>query len=683
MFRIAFFSILLAAIVLGVGWYTGYFPVAAQVPSLGEQEPAPRGESPRTKEPIRPAPLVVAQLPPAAAMPSARPDEPSGVATEPIVIGSARLALIKRQDVPVGPIPTPLGSGGVLDFVGFPLKDGEAAPAGEPSWEYKGVHYRRLREGDVVKEGQLLAVVDFTLAKADVAIKDAKVVAAKADRTASEHTRDEAYQRYLTQLKLKNAGLGATSDEDVRGAFLTWVRYKFEELSKREAITVADEERKQSVKTLDMYEVHAKIPGVVQKILKRDGESVRALDPIIQIENYDILRVDGLVDEQYARHLHEGETVVLEPTRRERPRYAFKRHRGEINGVAVSWDPQKPMIVSASEDGTAIVWDLTTEQERWILDHHAPVRAVACLPGTAKDKKHNWCLTGAADSKARLWDLNDPKAAPLELAGHRSPVTAAAFSPDGDLCATGGDYGEIMLWNTATQELLAQLTGHRPGQAVTEVHFTSQKELVSVGRDNTIRVWKLDGSRNVQPVGEPIMRRSSDVARLGISPDGKHILDPQSYVMSILSLPDGRVEGGFQNPSQASQFRNFARFSPDGLLMLTTSSSDGVLQLWHWGKRRSYELRQLNPSVGSPATCAAFDPNGKFIVGGTKDRRVYVWPMPTKTEIERVLTATIRSVGKSVQSTDSQVPVMAEFTNPSEGALLVGDSVTMVAEPRK
>ena len=69
-------------------------------------------------------------------------------------------------------------------------------------------------------------------------------------------------------------------------------------------------------------------------------------------------------------------------------------------------------------------------------------------------------------------------------------------------------------------------------------------------------------------------------------------------------------------------------------------------------------------------------------MGGTKDRRVYVWPMPSQTEVTQVLTAKVTSVGKDVQSTGSQVPITAEFDN-REAALLVGDSVTIVAEPRK
>jgi WD40 repeat protein len=674
--RFLFSSVLLLGVLVAAGWYWGLFPVAGST----DQLPAPAHE-PRLQKHVTVASPVTAQ------MPSAAPDGPKSQAREPIVITNARLAVIKRQDVP-----SP--KEGVLEFVGYPLRPGEDAPKGEPTWTYQGQRFRRLREGDTVQEGQLVAAVDATLAVADLAIKHAKLTAAVADRIASEHTRDEAEQRYQTQVRLKRFGLGATSDEDVRGAHLTWIRYIYEEKSKSEAIRVAEQEKKQALATLEMYEIRPRISGVVQKILRRDGEAVKALDPVLQIQSYDLLRIDGLLDEQHAAYLHQGDTVVLEPTRREPPTHTFKRHRGAINAVAVSSNPDKPLIVSASEDSTAIVWDLATGQLRCILDHNAPVLAVACLPGTAREKKPDWCLTGSADHRARLWNLDDPTAPALELAGHRSPVTAVAFSPDARLCATGGDYGEILLWSSTPMHggitdatfTDARITdpqplasGHRPGQAVTELHFTSNTELVSVGRDNTIRVWKLDDNKAL-PAAAPVQRQSSDVGKIGVSPDGKYILDPHGHVVGVLSLPEGRIVDGFQNYSPASLFRAFARFSPDARLVLTTSSTDGVLQLWRLGQRRSYELRQLNPSTGAPAVCATFDPNGKFIVGGTKDGRVHVWPMPSPTEISQILSATIRSVGRSVQSIDSQVPVMAEFINPKgDGALLVGDAVTMVS----
>ena len=155
-------------------------------------------------------------------------------------------------------------------------------------------------------------------------------------------------------------------------------------------------------------------------------------------------------------------------------------------------------------------------------------------------------------------------------------------------------------------------------------------------------------------------------------------------MQKLVALPDGFTETIFQNPSTANVFRTLAEFSPDGRLVLTTSSPDGVLQLWRLGQMpRTYELRQLMPTERYPATCAAFVPDGSYVIGGSRDRNVYVWPMPARDEIEQQLTATLSSIGKEVENSAGQVKVIAELQNPANHALFAGDVVTLVADPRK
>src|SRR5262249_9873163 len=296
--------------------------------------------------------------------------------------------------------------------------------------------FRRLREGDVIQENQLLALVDDTLARADVDIKVAKLEAAKADAVAAVKTRDEARERYNTQERLMRGGKGglpATTMEDYRGALLTYNRYVEEAVSKEQAVKVAEQELAQARKTLSMYEIRPKISGTVKEINKHKGEAVKSLDAVFKIQNYDHLRVDALLQEQYANHLAKGMEVVIEPTLRESPTQTLVGHRGVVTGVAVSKDPKKPLIVSCSNDRTLRVWDLSAGEgrvrESRILRSAAPVRAVACTPPSAAA---NLCLSGDDQGKGLIWDLNDPNKPPLELKGqHRGGITAVAFSPDG------------------------------------------------------------------------------------------------------------------------------------------------------------------------------------------------------------------------------------------------------------
>jgi WD40 repeat protein len=678
--RFLLVGVLGIAIAGGVVWATGLLPVIAQDGSSREDhhdvqvQPPAKKQTPE-KKPIGHDLYALANTNTQQAAPT---PQKNVLAADPIVMPNARLAIIRKEDVPAQ-------RDGVLMFIGIAIRPGENPPKEDRFTIRDGnstKEFRRLKEGDRVEADELFALVDDSLARAEMDIKTAKLAAAEADRTTSEKTRDEARERYETQRKLfATGGRAATSLEEVRGAKLTWDRYIFEELSKVQAIIVAKKELAQAKMTDQMYEIRSKIPGVVKTIYKHDGESVKNLEPVIQLQNYDLLRAEAFVDAQYAHNLSKGMQVVLEPTHRDNPIQSFSGHRLEINGVAVSKDPENPLIVSCSEDGTAMVWERSSKRPRQIFYHPAGVgvRSVACTPPGAEA---DLCLTGGSDGIARIWELSGKSDKPFrELKGqHHGAIHCVAFSPDGKTCATGGDDNEILISDTATGDLRYHVSGHR--HFVTALHFTPQSNLVSASNDNTVRIWHL-GENAAEPVGEPLKRKSHDIARIGVSPDGKQVLDEQGRELRILSIPGFVSESILENTSQTSLFRTFAQFSPDGRVVATTSGQDGVIQLWRVGETRSYEIRQLVPGERSPATCVAFAPNGSFVVGGIKDRKIYVWPMPSKQEVEHQLMATVTNVEQMLESVDNKVRVMAEFNNPADRPLMAGDVVTVVAYPQK
>ena len=179
-----------------------------------------------------------------------------------------------------------------------------------------------------------------------------------------------------------------------------------------------------------------------------------------------------------------------------------------------------------------------------------------------------------------------------------------------------------------------------------------------------------------------IDRRSGDVAWPGVSPDGRHVLLDQGKSLRMLSLKDRRTECVLENTAEASQFSTFALFSPDSQLILTTGAAEGRLQLWRCATAdtRVYELRQLVTRDHSPATCAAFAPDGSFLVTGTKDRQVLVWPLPAPAEVRRQVSATVTLIERLVESSSRQVRCWAEVSNP-EGLLLPGTTVTLAIYP--
>jgi WD40 repeat protein len=550
-----------------------------------------------------------------------------------------------------------------------------------------------VQEGEIITTpDQVLVQLDNRMAIADVRLKEAKVKGSMADAKASEKTRDEMLEQYRTQLSLK--GKHATSDEEVRKAQVMHIRYVEEAVSKKEAISLAEEELNQAKIVLDMHQLRniAKTtPGVVQTIYRKEGWSVKNLEPVLQICKIDRLRVEVMVERQNAVALRKGMTAVIEPARPARPEQLLTDHRQEITSIAVGGDAKHPRILSASEDRTVHVWELT-KTRRWqvaqVLRHPTAVQTVAAAP------TGNLCLSGAADGKARLWDLASRGDRPVrELAeSHRGAVSCCAFAPDGKTCVTGGEDRQIRLWDVATGSLRYTFPdGHRG--ALTSLQFTPDGHLVSFGRDNTLRYWGVfeHGAREEMPA---IPERSGDVGAPGVSPDGTRVLFDlvHGHTLRVLSLPDGVTHGELHNPADTGPFTTFARFSPDGRLILTAGGGlERRMQLWQVPAegQRGHELLQLTSPRGDAASCCAFAPDSSFVVTGGKDKQVAVWRVPTSEECRKhsQLTGTIRFVAPASESSSKQVRVWVDFDNPlgADGRplLMPGDTATVSIDPQQ
>jgi len=606
----------------------------------------------------------------------------AGVGTTPIRIPLCHLTVLNRVDVPSK-------EDGTIDWLGvevpakgkIPDKDLYLHKREFKLGDGKQIEeklYRRLQPGERVVKGQIIAIMNDSRALLDCEIAASNIESAKLEQTAAK----EGIKYYKKYVEIeKKVG----TEQQIAAALANEARAIAEEASKAWTVQRTVGEDKKANEKLDNHLIRAPITGEIVQFLKHEGEGVRVSEPVLQLQNTDRLGVQGNLEVQFIARVQPGSDIFLEPAILDPPISSESPHTSNrpITAVAGGIRKGKQVVVSASEDGSVHLWDLQTVHASW--RHTAAVRALAVTrPGVAKPL----VLTGCDDGKARLFLLEGDDSTPtVTLEGHHEGgVQAVAFTPDGTRCVTADDRGDLFLFDTANGKLVYKFP-HEHNSSVTSLTVTPQCRLVSAGRDQVAHLWKL-GAKSAA-VDKTFDHRSGEVANLGVSDDGgQMILDLDKNRLRVIDLAKQRSRGTLEQGSDG-KFAAFALFSPvigkqGARVILTTSGSDGVLQVWRWtdDAGRGTELRKLVCTGYATATCAAISPVAAdgFLIAGTRRGDVLLWSMPTENELTNRHKARLTSVDTNLESSGRTVRVHAEFENPadSKARLRPGTTATMV-----
>ncbi len=256
--------------------------------------------------------------------------------------------------------------------------------------------------------------------------------------------------------------------------------------------------------------------------------------------------------------------------------------------------------------------------------------------------------SGDLDNKARIWNRETGKVLQtFDVGGY---VHSIAFDPVGDSLAVGSSDGLIRIYSVSDGSEHATLAGH--GDAVLSVQFSSDgSQLLSSGYDNTARIWDLATGEEKQE----LKRHNWWVWSAVFSPDGERIVtasqDGKAIVWELGEDGKGGRESEYEYLTEFAQHRGpvyEARFSPDGSRIATAGYDRRVL-LWNPDEVHPVDVaRRLDgqPDLPAPfvelgvhtgpARCLTFAPDGETLASGGQDNVIRIWDLATGKQAEEL-----------------------------------------------
>jgi WD40 repeat protein len=230
--------------------------------------------------------------------------------------------------------------------------------------------------------------------------------------------------------------------------------------------------------------------------------------------------------------------------------------------------------------------------------------------------------SGGEFGEIRLWQVENEK--PLRiLQGHVGWVLSVAFSPDGQYLASGSDDGMVKLWDTATGKGLYTFKEH--ANWVWSVAFApcaspanKDGQILAAASDNgTIRLWNL----HTQQISTILTGHFGPSRSIAFSPDGNKLASAgDDATVKVWDMQTGQCLHTLTGHRGAVWC---VAFSADG--QLASGGMDATIRLWdlHTGQPR------LLTGHTNRIRTLSFSPDGQTLASSSLDHRIKLWDMKT------------------------------------------------------
>jgi WD40 repeat protein len=289
---------------------------------------------------------------------------------------------------------------------------------------------------------------------------------------------------------------------------------------------------------------------------------------------------------------------------------SLKGHEGNVNSI--SFLSNSDIFYSSGGDGRILRWDLNTSPiiSRTLIDNNFINRSMAV------SNNDRWLACGTPTSGIQLFNLNNPNSPPKLLEGHKGWVDALAFTPDSKKLFSASTDNSIIYW-----DLIA-------GTNTTFVNYDSKINSICVSPDGKflaggsvngkVIVWNLASNKSTV-----LYESDNSIQVLKYNRTGSRIIfGNKTGTLGIINLRTNKI---YTIKAHTARITDIA-LSPDNTL-LATASYDGTIKIWNANNLniRPVEIRAHEAWAHS----LAFDRNGRYLVSGDTQDRIFVWASRT------------------------------------------------------
>lgn len=210
-----------------------------------------------------------------------------------------------------------------------------------------------VREGSTVKPDQAVALLRDGVVRAQLAVMEKQAtndIEVRFSKKASELANTE----YGKSLQAEKTVKGAVPESERQRLRLAAEKAILQIEQAEIQLAVAELKRLETLEILRTHRVVAPVDGVVTKVLKRPGEAVREGEPIVEMVNTSVVRVEGAVSVETATRIKPGCRVELIATGGEKLQF-----NGHIDNVSVK-------VESVSQ--TVKIWAEVVNRDNFLKD---------------------------------------------------------------------------------------------------------------------------------------------------------------------------------------------------------------------------------------------------------------------------------------------------------------------------